>query len=79
MASRQPDDVRAAFVVTPPEAVEALRAAVIAAGSQKAFACANRLSQSDVSSALQGRRPPPPGILQALGLSWQIVRVGEQA
>ncbi|SFV12815.1 hypothetical protein SAMN02799643_05781 [Methylobacterium sp. UNCCL125] len=79
MAHSNEEGARAASVITPPEAVAALRAAVAAAGSQKRFACAHGLSQSDVSSALRGRRPPAPGILDALGISWALVRRGGQA
>ena len=74
MAQPPFEDARAASVITPPEAVEALREAVKSAGSQKAFACQHGLSQSDVSSALTGRRQPTPGILRALNITRALVR-----
>lgn len=76
MAQSPFEDARAASVITPPEAISALREAVAAAGSQKAFACLHGLSQSDVSSALSGRRRPTPGILRALNISKALVREG---
>lgn len=68
------DDTRVAFVITPPEAVEALREAVAVAGSQRAWAIAHGVSETDVSSTLSGRRPPPPGILRALNITRALVR-----
>lgn len=76
MAQSPAEDARAASVITTPEAVEVLREAVAVAGSQRAWAFAHGLSETDVSLTLSGRRPPPPGILRALNIKWALVRGG---
>lgn len=50
------------------EALEAIREAIAAAGSQKAFAEAHKLSAPYVSDVLNGNREPGPRILEAVGL-----------
>lgn len=50
------------------DALEVIRRAVEKAGSQKAFAKANGLSEPYVSDVMNGRRDPGPRILEAVGL-----------
>lgn len=53
--------------------LERLRAAVLLAGSQTAFAAQNSLSTGYVSDVLAGRREPGAKILRALGVERRVV------
>lgn len=55
-------------VVSPAQAIAALKAAVSAAGSAKAWAASQGLSPQYVSEVLSGRREPSVRILAPLGL-----------
>lgn len=55
-------------VVTTSEAIEALKAAIAAAGSAKAWAAAQGLSAQYVGEVLSGRRQPSDRVLGPLGL-----------
>lgn len=57
--------------------MERLRAAIQAAGSQKAFADAHKVSQQYVSDVLNGRRGVGKKILDALALE-QVVSYREK-
>lgn len=54
------------------EMMEQLRAAIVAAGSQKAFADTHKFSQQYISDVLSGRRGVGAKILRAIGLE-QVV------
>lgn len=55
-------------VVSNDEAIEALKSAVAAAGSAKAWAAAQGLSPQYVGEVLSGRRQPSDRVLGPLGL-----------
>lgn len=59
------------------EVIVRLRAAIQAAGSQKAFAQQHRISQQYISDVLAGRRKPGQKILDALGIE-QVVSYREK-
>jgi DNA-binding transcriptional regulator YdaS (Cro superfamily) len=50
------------------ELIERLRAAIVEAGSQSAFAELHGLSTAYVNDVLNRRREPGPAILEALGI-----------
>ena len=54
--------------LTEAEVRSCLRAAILAAGGQRAWAERNGMSQGYVSKAVLGRRPPGDRVLAALGL-----------
>jgi len=60
-------------VVTDAEVVELLRDAVLASGSQRAFARAARLHESDLSQVLRGRRAPTAGQCRAVSVHRALV------
>ncbi len=60
-------------VVDDADVVERLRAAVAAAGSQRAYALAAGLNEGDLSSALSGRRPPSTPLRRAVGVEQALV------
>lgn len=60
-------------VVDDADVVARLRAAVAAAGSQRAYALQAGLNESDLSSALSGRRPPSTPLRRAVGVEQALV------
>lgn len=54
--------------MTQDEVVEELRKCVAEVGTGKQFAEKHGLQPSVVSEVMQGHRPPPPSILDAIGL-----------
>lgn len=60
-------------VVDDADVVERLRAAVAAAGSQRAYALSEGLNEGDLSSALSGRRPPSAPLRRAVGVEQALV------
>ena len=67
------DGCLCAAIITKEQAVEVLREAIEAEGSQTTFARAHGLQPSDVCSALRGRRTLTPRILAAINVEWVYV------
>ncbi|MBI1689546.1 hypothetical protein [Methylorubrum sp. DB1722] len=63
-------------VVTDAEVVALLRDAVREAGSQRAFVKAAGVNEGDLSSALNGKRPPSTALRRAVGVETALVLVG---
>lgn len=65
-----------AIVVDDATVLRLLRAAVAAAGSQRAYADRVGISQGDLSSALSGRRPPTAMLRRSVGVESALVMRG---
>ncbi len=65
--------------LTRAEVLALLRARVIAAGSQKAFAVASGISEAHLSKVLSGQSEPGDLVLRALGLTRVTRFVGSPA
>ena len=55
--------------MTQQQVIDRLRAACTAAGSQRQWALTHGLSTVYVNDVVNGKRPPGPSILKALGLT----------
>lgn len=62
-----------AIVVDDAIVLSRLRAAVTAAGSQRAYARAAGLNRGDLSSALSRRRPPTTALRRAVGVEAALI------
>jgi DNA-binding phage protein len=72
-ASATPAPPPVAIVVDDAIVLSRLRAAVTAAGSQRAYARAAGLNRGDLSSALSHRRPPTTALRRAVGVEAALV------
>lgn len=66
-----------AVVVDDEIVLQRLRAAVAAAGSQRAYALASGVNEGDLSSALSGRRAPSNPLRRAVGVECALVLRGD--
>lgn len=63
-------------VVTDAEVVALLRECVARYGSQRAFVKSAGVNEGDLSSALNGKRPPSAGLRRAVGVETALVLMG---
>jgi hypothetical protein len=67
------ESVQTDMQLTELDVMERLRAAITAAGSQRAFADQHKISLQYVNDVLRGRRDPGQKILDALGIDRVVI------